>query len=108
MVKSDGDVQCTILMVMCVLFLWWLNARRQFFSFVARNMCMRFVTVIFAYAGENISYHSDSGSYKLGGDILFGIEYFDNEVNMENLAQSRSCVVAATKTVPFAYVTTCQ
>jgi hypothetical protein len=41
---SDGDVKFTILMVMCMLFHWWLYARRQFFSFVTRNMCMRFVT----------------------------------------------------------------
>jgi hypothetical protein len=80
-----------------VLFLWWLNARGQFFNFVARNTCMRFVTVVFARAGDDVSDQSDSGSYELGGDGLFGIEYFDSEVNMENLAQSRSCVVATTK-----------
>ena len=58
---------------------------------------MRFVTVVFASVGENIIDHSDSGSYELGGDLLFGIEYFDSEVNVENLVQARSCVVAATK-----------
>ena len=60
-----------------MLFLWWLNASRQFFDFVAINMCMRFVTVIFAFAGENISDQSDSGNYELGGDLLFRTEYFD-------------------------------
>jgi hypothetical protein len=54
-------------------------------------MCMRFVTVLFAYAGEYIGGQSDSRSYELGGDLLFGIEYFDDEVNLE------PCVVVATK-----------
>jgi hypothetical protein len=94
---TSDDVQCTVLIVKCVLFVWWLNARGQFFNFVARNMCMRFVTVIFAFAGENISDQSDSGNYELGGDLLFGIEYFDGEVKVENFVQARSCVVATTK-----------
>ena len=64
---------------------------------MARNMCMRFVTVILAFDGENISDQSDSGSYELDGDLLFGMKYFDSEVNVENLVQARSCVVAATK-----------
>jgi hypothetical protein len=85
--ESDGDVQFTIVMVMCMLFRWWLYARRQFFNFVARNMCMRFLTVLFAYAGDYIGGQSDSRSYELGGDLLFGIEYFDDEVNLEHLVQ---------------------
>ena len=74
-------------MVTCMLFLWWLNARKQFFNFVASIVCMRFVTVLFAYAGEYINDQLDCGSYELGGDLLFGVEHFDNEVSMEHSVQ---------------------
>jgi len=62
-----------------------------------KKMCLRFVTVVFAYAGECVSDQTYGGRYGLGSDLLFGIGYFDIGVNMEHLVQSRSCVVAATK-----------